>query len=65
MSTTKRIFNYDYLHPAWKNHEELLEHNGTECEVYTTDYGMLDIVRIVFTDGFEAHVFTYELERVK
>ena len=65
MSTNRYIFNYDYTHPAWKNHEDLLVHNGQECSVYATDYGLLDIAKAVFDDGFESNVFIYELERVK
>lgn len=64
MIDNRRIFNYDYIRPAWNNHEELLTHNGQECYVSSTDFGRFDVVHVVFKDGFEANVFIYELDMV-
>jgi hypothetical protein len=65
VATSRRVFNYDYIHPAWRNHEELLTHNNHECTVYATEFDRFDIVRVVFDDGFDANVFSYELEGIK
>lgn len=58
------IFHYDTTQPAWKNHCKLLDHNGMECSADITDLGVLDHVRIMFDDGFEATAIVYELEEV-
>lgn len=62
----KYIFHYDATQSPCDEeiHNMLLAHNGMVCSADITGLGSLDIVNIVFDDGFEANAIVYELRNL-
>lgn len=68
--TKKYIFHYDKKQPS-SNNTKYLEHDGQECTAYFYRNGedieepaVLDVVHVIFTDGFHANAYAYELEEI-
>jgi hypothetical protein len=66
--TKKYIFHYDAKQADWSSHTKYLKHDGKECTAFVFDdekLETLDMVHIVFEDGFPANAYPYELEEIK
>lgn len=59
------IFHYNTTPIPDEDYAELFAHDGLECCADIVGLNVLDVVDIIFDDGFKARAFVFELEEVK